>query len=68
MFKYMAGQLIDMDLKLYSILLLTFIFSIGVVRYIKWNANRILNSILMNREKLALLTVKQIFNIIKIII
>lgn len=31
------GQLIDTNLSLYNILLLTFIFSVGVVMFIKWN-------------------------------
>lgn len=35
------GQLIDINLSLYNILLLTFIFSVGVVMFIKWNVRRI---------------------------
>lgn len=35
------GQLIESNLRLYHILLLTFILSIGVVRFIKWNVRRI---------------------------
>lgn len=32
------GQLIELNLSLFSILVLTFIFSIGVVSFIRWNA------------------------------
>ena len=35
------GQLININLSLYNILILTFIFSIGVVMFIKWNVRRI---------------------------
>jgi len=35
------GQLIEVNLSLYVILILTFIFSIGVVRFIKWNVRKI---------------------------
>jgi MFS family permease len=35
------GQLIDFNLSLFSILILTFIFSITVVIFIKWNARKI---------------------------
>lgn len=35
------GQLIEFDLKLYNILILTFVLSIGVVKFIKWNARRV---------------------------
>lgn len=34
------GQLLEFNLKLYYILGLTFILSIGVVKYIKWNVHR----------------------------
>ncbi|WP_346929078.1 MFS transporter [Clostridium sp.] len=35
------GQLIDINLSIYNILLLTFILSIGVVMFIKWNVREI---------------------------
>lgn len=35
------GQLIDINLSLYNILILTFIFSIGVIMFIKWNVRKI---------------------------
>lgn len=35
------GQLIDVNLSLYNILILSFIFSIGVVIFIKWNVRKI---------------------------
>lgn len=35
------GQLIDVNLSLFSILILSFIFSIGVVSFIKWNVREI---------------------------
>ena len=35
------GQLIDVNLSLYNILILTFILSIGVVMFIKWNVRKI---------------------------
>lgn len=35
------GQLIDLSLSLFSILILTFIFSMGVVGFIKWNVRKI---------------------------
>ncbi|MBL4930600.1 MFS transporter [Clostridium paridis] len=35
------GQLIDINLGISTILIITFIFSIGVVNYIKWNASNI---------------------------
>lgn len=35
------GQLIDFDFKLYHILTLTFLLSLGVVEFIKWNASRL---------------------------
>jgi MFS family permease len=35
------GQLIDINLSLYNILILTFILSMGVVMFIKWNVRRI---------------------------
>ncbi|KZL89266.1 MFS transporter [Clostridium magnum] len=35
------GQLIDINLSLYNILILSFILSIGVVIFIKWNVRRI---------------------------
>lgn len=34
------GQLIDLNLKLYHILFVTFLLSIGVVKFVKWNARR----------------------------
>lgn len=35
------GQLININISIYNILILTFIFSIGVVMFIKWNVRRI---------------------------
>jgi MFS family permease len=35
------GQLIDVNLSLYNILILTFILSIGVVTFIKWNVREV---------------------------
>ncbi|OPJ55853.1 MFS transporter [Alkalithermobacter paradoxus] len=35
------GQLIEANLSLYNIMILTFIFSVGVVRFIRWNVRRI---------------------------
>ncbi len=35
------GQLIELNLSLFSILVLTFIFSIGVVSFIRWNAMKV---------------------------
>lgn len=35
------GQLIDINLSLYNILILTFMFSIGVIMFIKWNVRKI---------------------------
>lgn len=35
------GQLMDINLSLYNILILTFIFSIGVIMFIKWNVRKI---------------------------
>jgi len=35
------GQLIEVNISLYVILILTCIFSIGVVRFIKWNVREI---------------------------
>lgn len=35
------GQLIDINLSLFNILILTFIFSIGVIIFIKWNVRKI---------------------------
>ena len=34
------GQLVDINLSLYNIMLLSFVFSIGVVVFIKWNVTR----------------------------
>lgn len=35
------GQLLEINLTLYNILIVTFIFSIGVVKYIKWNIRKV---------------------------
>lgn len=37
----MYGQLIELNLSIFNILILTFIFSIGVVNFIKWNVRKI---------------------------
>lgn len=35
------GQLIDLNISLFNVLILTFIFSIGVVSFIKWNVRKV---------------------------
>ncbi len=35
------GQLLEINLTLYNILIVTFIFSIGVVKFIKWNIRKV---------------------------
>ena len=36
------GRLIDLNLSMFNILVLTFIFSIGVLRFIRWNVRRVI--------------------------
>lgn len=37
----MYGQLIDLNISLFNVLMLTFVFSIGVVIFVKWNVRKV---------------------------